>query len=246
MLNILWAGMMLIGIFWAAIHGNLEAVTDGALESAKEAVTLCITMLGIMSFWSGILKIGENTGLIGALTQKMKPMIRFLFPRLPEDHPAAAYISANMIANMLGLGWAATPAGLRAMEELKNLEEEHELSEIQKTDENAVLKKLKMTAYKIDTASDEMCTFLVINISSLQLIPMNMIAYRSQYGSTDPSSIVGPVLLATTLSTLTGVVFVKIIHMTSSGCQNKRRDKNHTNIKERFVWKAEGGVDKKN
>ena len=190
MLNILWSGMMLIGILWAAFHGNLEAVTDGALESAKEAVTLCITMLGIMSFWSGILKIGENAGLIDALTQKMKPVIRFLFPRMPEDHPAAGHISANIIANMLGLGWAATPAGLRAMKELKNLEIER----------NNFL----------SSASDEMCTFLIINISSLQLIPMNMIAYRSQYGSINPSSIVGPALLATTISTLIGVIFVKI------------------------------------
>lgn len=190
MLNVLWAGMMLIGILWAAFHGNLEAVTDGALESAKEAVTLCITMLGIMSFWSGILKIGENAGLIDALTQKMKPVIRFLFPRMPEDHPAAAHISTNMIANMLGLGWAATPAGLRAMEELKHLEEERKNS--------------------ISVASEEMCTFLIMNISSLQLIPMNMIAYRSQYGSVNPSVIVGPTLLATTISTLAGVLFVKI------------------------------------
>lgn len=190
MLNILWAGMMLIGILWAAFHGNLETVTDGALESAKEAVTLCITMLGIMSFWSGILKIGENAGLIDALTQKMKPVIRFLFPHMPEDHPAAAHISTNMIANMLGLGWAATPAGLRAMEELKHLEEERKNS--------------------ISVASEEMCTFLIMNVSSLQLIPMNMIAYRSQYGSVNPSAIVGPTLLATTISTLAGVLFVKI------------------------------------
>ena len=155
-----------------------------------EAVTLCMTMLGIMSFWSGILKIGENAGLIDALTRKMKPVIRFLFPQMPEDHPAAAQISTNMIANMLGLGWAATPAGLQAMKELKNLE--------------MVRNNFQFSA------SDEMCTFLIINISSLQLIPMNMIAYRIQYGSANPSSIVGPAMLATTISTLAGVIFVKI------------------------------------
>ena len=105
MLNYLWAGMMAVGILWGAFHGNMAAVTDGALESTKDAVTLCITMLGIMSFWCGILKIGEEAGLIEAMTAKMKPVIRFLFPKLPEDHPAAAYISTNMIANMLGLGW---------------------------------------------------------------------------------------------------------------------------------------------
>ena len=118
MLNMLWAGMMAAGIFWAAFHGNMGAVTNGLLDSAKEAVTLGVTMLGIMSFWCGILKIGERAGLIEALTEKMRPVIRFLFPNLPDGHPAGKYIATNMIANMLGLGWAATPAGLKAMEEL--------------------------------------------------------------------------------------------------------------------------------
>lgn len=193
MLNYLWAGMMVTGILWASFHGNLDAVTNGSLESAKEAVDLSITMLGIMSFWCGILKIGEKAGLIRMMTDKMMPIIRFLFPRLPEDHPAAEAIAANMIANVLGLGWAATPAGLRAMKELKNLERERNRSG-------------HPTA-----ASDEMCTFLVINISSLQLIPMNMIAYRSQYGSMDPTAIVGPSIAATLISTLAGIMFVKLI-----------------------------------
>ena len=122
MLNALWAGMMAAGIFWAAFHGNMGEVTNGLLDSAKEAVTLGVTMLGIMSFWCGILKIGERAGLIEALTKKMRPVIRFLFPNLPDGHPAGQYIATNMIANMLGLGWAATPAGLKAMEELGKLE----------------------------------------------------------------------------------------------------------------------------
>lgn len=191
MLNFLWAGMMVLGILWAAFHGNMAAVTEGALESAKEAVSLSITMLGIMSFWCGILKIGEEAGLVRAMTNRMKPIIRFLFPKLPEHHPAAEHISTNMIANMLGLGWAATPAGLRAMKELAGLEKERGNRE------------------RLHIASDEMCTFLVINISSLQLIPMNMIAYRSQYGSTDPTAIVGPAIAATAVSTLAGVLFAK-------------------------------------
>lgn len=209
MLNYLWAAMMAAGIFWAAIHGNMAAVTNGALDSTKEAVTLCITMLGIMSFWCGILKIGENAGLIEQLTKKMRPVIRFLFPRMPKDHPAAAHISTNMIANMLGLGWAATPAGLKAMEELENLEEERrreaaaagQRTNGQRQGVNPVIK---------GTASNEMCTFLIINISSLQLIPINMIAYRSQYGSVNPAIIVGPALAATLVSTLVGVVYCKI------------------------------------
>lgn len=213
MLNYLWAGMMAVGILWGAFHGNLAAVTEGALDATKEAVSLCITMLGIMSFWCGILKIGEEAGLIDAMTKKMKPVIRFLFPNLPENHPAAAHISTNMIANMLGLGWAATPAGLKAMEELENLEEERRRGGSGNDgsgDGVAKRKKADNTPVARGTANNEMCTFLIINISSLQLIPINMIAYRSQYGSVNPSAIVGPALLATTISTLTGVVYTQI------------------------------------
>ena len=193
MLHILWSGMILVGILWGTFHGTLAEITDGALEAGKEAMELSLTMLGVISFWSGILKIGEEAGLIEMMTKKMRPVLRFLFPNLPEDHPAMAHIAANMIANLLGLGWAATPAGLKAMEELRNLEESR-----------------KGPAYR-GSASDEMCTFLIINISSLQLIPMNMIAYRSQYGSENPAGIIGSVLLATTISTCMAVVFVKLM-----------------------------------
>ena len=186
MLNMLWAGMMAAGIFWAAFHGNMGEVTNGLLDSAKEAVTLGVTMLGIMSFWCGILKIGERAGLIEALTEKMRPVIRFLFPNLPDGHPAGRYIATNMIANMLGLGWAATPAG-------KNTAGQSSL------------------ARQSGTASNEMCTFLIVNISSLQLIPINMIAYRSQYGSVSPAAIAGPALLATIASTAAGITFCKVM-----------------------------------
>ena len=197
MLNYLWAGMMLIGIVWGAFHGTLSEVTEGALNSAKEAVTLSITMLGIMSFWCGILKIGEESGLIEAMTKKMRPVLLFLFPKLPEGHPAAEAISTNMIANMLGLGWAATPAGLKAMKELEKLEEDRRIHQV--------------ASVPRGTANNEMCTFLILNISSLQLIPISVIAYRTEYGSADPMAIVGPVLLATTISTMVGVVFCKIM-----------------------------------
>lgn len=197
MLNYLWAFMMLVGILWGALHGNLNAVTEGALNSAKEAVTLCITMLGVMSLWTGVLEVGQGSGLIEVMAKKMSPILRFLFPRIPEDHPAREYIATNMIANILGLGWAATPAGLQAMEQLEELEEE-------RRDEG----KSKILQ---GTANNEMCTFLIINISSLQLIPINMIAYRSQYGSVNPTAIVGPALVATFLSTVVGVVFCKVM-----------------------------------
>ena len=205
MLNYLWSGMILIGVLWGAFHGQLAENafdhfsfdklfmgTDGALTSAKEAVTLCITMLGVMTLWTGVLEVGKRAGLIDQLSRRMRPVLRFLFPRLSPESEAAKQISVNMIANILGLGWAATPAGLKAMEELKKVEEQR--GERPK-----------------GVASNEMCTFLIINISSLQLIPINMIAYRSQYGSVNPAAIVGPALAATLLSTVVAVIAVKLL-----------------------------------
>lgn len=196
MLNYLWAGMTLTGILWGALHGQMTAVTDGAIQASKEAVTLCITMLGVMTLWTGVLEIGHRSGLVDQLARKMGPVLTFLFPRLDPDGEARKQISVNMIANILGLGWAATPAGLKAMEELKKVEEESRKG-------GAVRQE--------GTASNEMCTFLIINISSLQLIPMNMIAYRSQYGSVNPTAIVGPALAATFISTVVAVIFCRIM-----------------------------------
>ena len=190
MLNLLWGGMILIGILWGAFHGTLGVVTDQILASAKDAVNLCITMLGILSFWSGILEIGEQAGLLERFSRFLRPAMRFLFPEVPDDHPAQTAMSTNIIANMLGLGWAATPAGLQAMEELAKLQ-------------------TQVPAYKNVSASNAMCTFLILNMSSLQLIPINMIAYRSQYGSVSPAAIVMPALLATTVSTIVGIVAAK-------------------------------------
>lgn len=183
MLDYLWSFMLLIGILWGTMNGNLEEVTQSLLDSAKDSVTLGITMLGIMSFWCGILEIGNKAGLIDWLTEKMKPVLDFLFPEISEEHPARKPIATNIAANMLGLGMAATPAGLEAMKYMK----------------------------QGDTATDSMCTFLILNISSLQLIPVNMIAYRSQYGSQNPMAILGPTLIATSLSTLTAIVFCKVV-----------------------------------
>ena len=196
MLNYLWAGMTLTGILWGALHGQMTAVTDGAIQASKEAVTLCITMLGVMTLWTGVLEIGHRSGLVDQLARKMGPVLTFLFPRLDPDGEARKQISVNMIANILGLGWAATPAGLKAMEELKKVEEE---------------RRKGGAARQEGTASNEMCTFLIINISSLQLIPMNMIAYRSQYGSVNPTAIVAPALAATFISTVVAVIFCRIM-----------------------------------
>jgi len=177
--------MILIGILWGAFHGTLGIVTTQILAAAKEAVSLCITMLGILSFWTGILEIGEQAGLLQRFSKALRPIMSILFPEVPENHPARQAMSTNIIANMLGLGWAATPAGLQAMKELSQLS-------------------------CGSAASNAMCTFLILNMSSLQLIPINMIAYRSQYGSIAPASIVMPALLATTVSTIVGLLAAKL------------------------------------
>ena len=206
MLNILWGAMMLIGITYGAMTGRMGEITDAALSSAKEAVVLCITMAGIGAMWMGVMEIARSSGMIEKMTEKMQPLLRFLFPNLPRDHPAMEYISANIIANFLGLGWGATPFGLKAMEKLAELEEERRQENGQEAGINS---RGKLRILPRGTASNEMCTFLILNISSLQLIPVNIIAYRSQYGSTNPAGIVGPGIVATLLSTVVAIVFCK-------------------------------------
>ena len=195
MLNFLWAGMIIVGVVFAAFQGKLVDVTNAALDSSKEAITLCLTMMGVMSLWMGLMEIATKAGIIQALSKMLRPVIRLLFPQLPREHKANEYITTNMVANMLGLGWAATPAGLQAMEALSELEEERRQG------------RAEGPPRKKGIASNEMCTFLIINISSLQLIPINMIAYRSQYGSVNPTRIVGPGLVATAISTLVACLY---------------------------------------
>ena len=131
MLNYLWSGMILIGILFAAFSGKMPDITTAALDSSKEAVTLCITMMGVMSFWTGLMEIAEKSGILKTAADCLSTLIHFLFPELPKDHPAEKPIAANIIANVLGLGWAATPAGLEAMEELQKLEEDRRLEKQQ-------------------------------------------------------------------------------------------------------------------
>ena len=121
-MNYLWAGMIAVGILFGAFGGKMPEITNAALESAKDAVTLCITMMGVMSFWTGLMEIATRAGIIEMASKKMRPLIRFLFPQIPPGHKANAPICMNFIANFLGLGWAATPAGLEAMGALSDLE----------------------------------------------------------------------------------------------------------------------------
>ncbi len=216
-MNYLWGAMILTGIIYAAFNGTLPDVTQAAIDSSKEAVTLCITMTGVMSLWVGLMRIAEKSGIINQAERKLYPLLHFLFPKIPKNHPAGKYIAENFIANVFGLGWAATPAGIRAIEELEKLEEKRREGKFKnELDRKASRgqKKRKVPVMSKGTASNEMCTFLILNISSLQLIPVNMIAYRSQYGSVNPAGIVGPAIVATMVSTIVAIIFCKIMNRT--------------------------------
>ena len=214
MLNYIWAAMIILGV--------MKEVTEAALDSAGEAVSLCITMAGVMALWVGLMEVAEKSGLLLKLTNTLSPFVSFIFPRIPKGHKARDYISTNIIANILGLGWACTPAGLKAMEELAKLEEERgnpaympidgRRGKVRGKGAGATDGSLVSGGEKPGerVASNEMCTFLILNISSLQLIPVNMIAYRQRYGSVNPAGIIGPAIVATFISTLVAVVYCKM------------------------------------
>lgn len=202
MLNYIWLSLIVIGIAVAVVtdfsrptdptaptaYPTLTKVTnDGIVGSAKTAVTLAIGLIGIMALWLGIMKIAEQSGLIAILARGLKPVTTRLFPDVPADHPAMGAMIMNISANMLGLANAATPLGLKAMEELNKLNK------------------------KAGTATDAMCTFLVINTSNVQLIPATVIAIRASSGSVNPTEILGPVIVATAISTIVGVFTVKMM-----------------------------------
>lgn len=184
MMNSIWCFMILIGLIVGSLNGKITVLSDTILSSSKEAVELCILMFGIVGLWSGLMNIALSLGITTKLQQMLSPFLSFLFPNL-KNEKAKEYISTNIVANMLGLGWAATPSGLKAMEELQ-----------------------KDNPHK-DIATNEMCSFLILNISSLQLIPINIIAYRSQYGSVNPTKVLIPGLIATLGSTIMAIIYIK-------------------------------------
>ena len=187
MLNYLWSGMLLIGLLVGAMTGNLSAMTPAILDSAAEAVTVALTMFGIMALWTGLMRVAEEAGLVMAIADKMRPFLRYLFPGLDARSKAMDYIATNMIANVLGLGWAATPSGLKAMEEM------------QRTNPDKTV------------ATKEMCMFMIINMSSLQIVTISVIAFRAQYDSASPSEIIGPGFLATLISTVAAIAYTKFM-----------------------------------
>ncbi|MGI6513936.1 MAG: spore maturation protein [Syntrophomonadaceae bacterium] len=182
MLNYIWLTLLLSGIVVAALNGNIEVVTQAALQSANDAVAICINLIGVMCLWLGIMRIGEKAGLIEALSRLVRPIMVRLFPSIPPDHAALGAIIMNLSANILGLGSAATPFGLKAMQELQKL--------------NGGRKE----------ASEGMCTFLALNTSCITLIPATIIAVRVNFNSANPTEIVGATIFATSCSMIMAVL----------------------------------------
>ena len=186
MLNFIWSGMILISFVVSIFTGKIEAVTNGAMEGAALAVETCIGILGSMCLWTGLAKIAEKSGLVEVFAKILRPVTRLVFPKLNFDSPAHRCIVLNMVANLLGMGNAATPLGINAMKELDKLNKGR------------------------SAASNEMCMFVVINTASIQLIPSTVIALRQMYGSANPTEIVAPVWICSIGAVIVGVVMAKI------------------------------------
>jgi spore maturation protein A len=177
MVNWIWLGMIVVSVLFGAANGKMEKVAEAAFGGAQTGVTVCLGLISILVFWMGLMKIAENAGLVRALSVLLAPIVRRLFPDVPPEHPAMGYILSNMSANLLGLGNAATPMGIRAMQELQ-----------------------KLNPYQT-VATPAMCTLLALNTASITLVPTTIIAIRMNFGSLHPADIVAPTLLATAVST---------------------------------------------
>ena len=197
MVNVIWSFMAIIGIVYAMVNGTMNNVNKAIFESANSAVTLSIGLISILVFWLGIMKIAEKAGILHALATFSRPLVLKLFPDIPADHPAIGYILSNLTANFFGLGNAATPMGIKAMEEMK---------------------KLSGT----DTASRSMITFLAINTSSITLIPTTVIAIRMQYNSLSPTEIVGTTIIASLISTIAAILIDRYFYMLHSNKQKRK------------------------
>ncbi|ARI77204.1 nucleoside recognition domain-containing protein [Halobacillus mangrovi] len=187
MVNLIWALLAVTGIVFAAFNGTMEEVNKAIFSTLDEAVMITLSLTGVLVFWLGLMKIAEAAGLLEGLAKLFRPIVKRIFPDIPDNDPALGYILSNMTANMFGLGNAATPMGLKAMKELKRLSGTEE-------------------------ASRSMITFLAINTSSLTLIPTTVIAIRMKYGSVDPTSIVGATIMATIISTLAALMIDRLFY----------------------------------
>ena len=187
MLNYIWFGLMAVSLVVAAFNGTAEAVTKGAVDSASTAVTIAIGLVGVMTLWLGMMKIAEAAGLVSLLGRALRPVLRWMFPDVPAGHPAAGAIVLAIAANMLGLNNAATPLGIKAMEDLQELNPDKE------------------------TATNPMVTFMAMTTSGVQLIPSTMIGLLAAAGSTNPTAIIAPGLVATFIGTVAAIVTAKLL-----------------------------------
>lgn len=186
MVNLIWAGMIISAIIIAGIQGNMGDITQIIFNSAEKAVGIAFSLISIMTFWLGIMKIIEKSGFINFVIFFLKPLAYWLYPGVPRNHPAMNTMLMNMSANLLGMGNAATPFGIKAMDELQKLNPHP------------------------DTATDDMCTFLAMNTASLTLIPTTVIAIRTATGAQNPTDIIGTTIVATFCSTLTAIICDRI------------------------------------
>src|SRR5512137_749689 len=188
MLNYIWLGLVLLSVIIGGCTDNLKAVADKSFEMAEFAVMrIALPLVGIMALWLGIMRLAERAGLVAALARALRPLMVWLFPDVPHDHPAMGAMLLNMAASILGLGNAATPLGLRAMKHLETLNP------------------------RPGTATNAMCTYLAINTSSIQLIPATAIAILAANKSTNPTAIVGTSIMATPCAALSAVVAAKLL-----------------------------------
>ena len=187
MLNILWPIFIIISYMYAIFSGTIQSINNEIFNSTSNAVNLCITLLGSMCLWSGLMNIVRNTSLIKKLTSMLKPLIRFLFPEIKNNSKVNEEISMNMVANILGLGNAATPIGIKAME---SMQEENK---------------------KKDTVSNSMAMLIILNTASLQLIPTTVIAIRSSLGSSNPTGIIFKVWISTIIAAVAGIIATKFL-----------------------------------
>ncbi len=187
MLNYIWGGMILLSLITSFFTGRIDATVAAAAEGAGAAVELCLTLLGILCLWTGLAKIGEKAGLVSLLSRTLTPLLRFLFPKLEQDAPARGSIVMNLVANLLGMGNAATPLGIKAMGELQ-----------------------KRNRFR-STASNEMCMLVVLNTASLQLFPTTLLSLRQVYGSASPGLILLPIWLVSICALIAGVTAAKLL-----------------------------------
>lgn len=194
MMNIVWFTMVVIGIVAAIINPNvnIHVITEATASAAEQTVAITIGMAGLLAFWSGMMRIAEKAGFVQLLSRSLTPIIKRLFPSIPQQHDAFGAIALAISANLLGLGNAATPLGLRAMKQLKTL-----------------------NPYD-DEANDAMCTFVALITSGLTVVPTTIIALRAVYGSTNPTAFVGTAIVATTCGTIAALVLDRLLRHRSA------------------------------